>query len=91
MLSIETKDGLSEAFWGLTGASLAALPAALEAIWDAYIADQKAPLSFLHLVEITIVVGAAAGAFIVRRVSHGRGERVARLVKDIRARTATRA
>lgn len=86
MLTIESKDGLSEMFWGFAGAAAAALPSAAEAIWNAYIEKNAVPLNLLHLAEIIIVFVCIVGAALVRIVSGGRSKRVEKLTATIRSR-----
>ena len=80
------RDGLSEAFWALLGGSLAALPAASEAVWKAYGHAPPEPLSLIHLGEVVLVVGCAVAALVIKIISWRRSARVVDLVERIRAR-----
>ena len=91
MLSGESRDGLSEAFWAFVGVVLGALPSACQAFYRAFWAVPRIPLSITHLVEIIEVCGAIIGIVIVRWVSRGRSSRIKQLVQTIRARKTTEA
>jgi hypothetical protein len=49
MLGQQNREGLSEALWAFVAGFLAALPAALEALYNAYLAEEHIPISILHL------------------------------------------
>ena len=86
MLRSANRDGLSEAFWAFVAATLAALPAAAEAVWKAYVEIPQTPLSVLHLCEVFIVAGSATLAIAIRIISGKRSKRADTLVDQIRAR-----
>jgi hypothetical protein len=89
MLTRDTRDGLSEAFWGLVGAAAAALPSGGESLWNAFVEKPAIPLNPLHLIEVMIVVGAGVRAVVLHIVSRGRSNRIKNLTAEIRARQAT--
>jgi hypothetical protein len=89
MFMTESKDGLSETFWGLVGAACAALPSSLEALYNSYYADNAVSLSILHLVEIIITVVAVTCAVLIKLVYRRRSMRTDNLVNKIRSQKAT--
>jgi uncharacterized membrane protein YedE/YeeE len=86
MLTQDTRDGLSEAFWAFTGAAIAVFPTAVDSLWKAFIVRPATPLDPLQLVNISIVVGTVVGAAILRIVWSRRSNRARALAANIRAR-----
>jgi len=89
MLKEGNRDGLSEAFWAFVAAALAALPAASDAIYRAYMHVPPEPLTPIHLAEVLIVFGCAVLAIAIRIIASRRSKRVRDLVADIRSRSAS--
>lgn len=86
MLGQQNRDGLSEALWAFTAGALAALPSAVGTLYNAYLAEERVPISILHLVEIFIVVVCAALAVCIHIISGRRGRKASKLIEQIRAR-----
>ncbi|MGH7044912.1 MAG: hypothetical protein ACREE2_00810 [Stellaceae bacterium] len=86
MLGITAVDGFSEAFWGCVGAAFAALPAAIESIWGAWLTTPPQSLTVVHLVEVSIVVAALSAAATLRLVTRRKVLRTRDRIKAIRQR-----
>lgn len=86
MLSSCRRDGLSDAFWALVGGAFAASPAAIAALWNAFVKNPPEALGALHLMEVLILVGTVTPAIAIGLVNQSRKEEGEKLVTTIRAR-----
>jgi len=85
MLGESNRDGLSEAFWAFLGATLAGIPSAAAAIWNAF-GTKTHEMPPLDVLELGIVALCAVVALTIRVISGRRSMKAKNLISQIRAR-----
>lgn len=86
MLAGLRREGLSEVFWGLFGASIVSLPPSIAALVDTYSSSPPAPLTVLHLVEIAISAAAITATVLTLIIWRVWGHPARDLVSEIKKR-----
>jgi len=89
MFAEGSRDGMSEAFWAFVAAALGALPAAGEALVNAFWLAPAVPLSAYHLIEVILVVGCFAIAGAIKVMWRRKTKTVSSLVEKIRSQGKT--